>query len=237
MRLTTQFLRALFLLPLAVAASVFTTGCAVVDAPFAVLDTAFEAPIRLAQSAVDVPMKPVTEPLRDAQRRKSNRVYASKREALVAAERDRLIAAGKLPAPEIGPDGRPIYTAEHRMIVVDPVSSGTLTSAQVGYKRKAKVTTDRTPVDRPLPTSMGVVVPVPKNKAEAKKWRKSGAPAVVQRPAAVHPSQINIRDANAPARNAGAPGSGTVVYQPSMSAPTRRNVNEQTPYRDTGAIR
>jgi hypothetical protein len=212
----------------------------VVDAPFAVADAVLDAPFKVAQAAVDTPMKPVTDPMNDARRRHISERHGERRRQQMDEVRARMIAEGRLPAPETGPDGKPVYTRDNYLVPVSPVSSGTATPATVAYKKGAKAPTDKTPVDRPLPPGMGVAVPVPRTRAERSAWKKNGAPAIVQRPAAVHPSQVNIRDANAQPTNAGAPGSGTVTYQPSIGAPTSKPVYRgpgPEPRTDLGATR
>ncbi len=221
--------------------ALFTPGCAVVDAPFTVIDTVLDTPFKVAQSAVDVPFKPITDPMNSARRRSANQKYTERHEKDLNEARAKLIAEGKIPAPQIGPDGKPIYTSENYLVPVSQFSSGTLTSARTGYKSGAKVSADSTPVARPLPPSMGMAVPIPRNSAERKAWKKNGAPAIVQYPAAVHPSMINVPTVGETTNgNADAPVDGPVTYQPSISAPTHKQVYTgpgQEPRTDLGATR
>jgi hypothetical protein len=175
--------------------------------------------------------------MNSALRRNANEKYATRHQKDMDEARAKLIAEGKIPAPQIGPNGKPIYTSENYLVPVDPVSSGTLTASRTGYRKGANVTTDSTPVARPLPPSMGLAVPVPRNNAEKKAWKKNGAPAIVQYPAAVHPSMINVAAVGEPVA---APGTGPVTFQPSISAPTRKQVYTgpgQEPRTDLGATR
>jgi hypothetical protein len=216
-----------------------TPGCGVVEAPFTVIDTVLDAPFKVAQTAIDTPFKPITEAQGARRRKMVSDKIADQRYAEMKVVRDQMIAEGKLPPPKIGPDGQPIYTKENFLVPISPFASGKTTSARTGYKSGAQVSNVHTPIPRPLPPSMGVAIPVPRNKAEKKAWKKNGAPQIVQYPGATTPGAINYGTIM-PATNAGAPGSGTVTFQPSISAPTRKPVYTgpgQEPRTDLGAIR
>lgn len=179
-----------------------------VEAPLVVLDTAVSAPFKAAQAVVDAP----TTPLRNARLRGANREFTERYTAQKEAARQKLIAQGRTEeaAAEIVP-----------IAPVDLRDSGKASSQSLKYKRRATVSADTTVVDRPLPVSTGVAVPVPRDNDEKRQWRRKGTPSIVQTPVAVHPSMINLRDASAEAGNTQPAGTGTVTYQPAINAPTR----------------
>ncbi len=109
----TIFLSLLFL--------IFSSGCAVVEAPFAVVNTALELPLAAAQSVVNAPGEAVNELVGDPRGRRQREAIAESRRKQISHDQmlkertERKKAEWALRGDSPVPEDRPTYVRPRRV--------------------------------------------------------------------------------------------------------------------------